>query len=193
MIKKILLLSTLLAAGISAGAKEMREITLVRDYYNETLKKIKNGSVYKRDIQVTYPVIPGVGPGASKVNIFYDMREGMDGRYEYGIVRIENYYQHTGKVLYEEFLYNNTGELMFYFGRIGTGDITRADGINWNSDERIYFWNGRAIRVMYGTEVVDRFRENDLKKIEAAVKQAGQLRDKDCQVSIPRPVLFQAE
>ena len=184
------LLIAILSAGFPVYAKEMREIALIRDNYNEILKKIKNGSIYKREIRITYPVIPGVGPAASKVNIYYDMPEGMDGRYEYDILRIENYYQHAGKMFYEEFVYNRKSELMFYFGRRGTGDIGRTESADWSAEERIYFWNGKPVRVQYGPEAIDRFMDNDLKKIEAVLNQAAQVRERSGQASFPQPVLF---
>jgi hypothetical protein len=178
------------AIAFLAPAAEMKEIAAIREYYAETLKKIKNESIYHRELFFSYPVIPGVGPTSSRVMIYYDMSAGRDGQYEYQIIRVENYYQHTVRVFYEEYLYNSKGDPVFYYGRTGTGDIGRPDAIEWGRDERYYFWGGRLIRVMHGEETTDRPSAAEAKKGAELLLHAKELRTKSCLVYVPAPVMF---
>jgi hypothetical protein len=193
MTKIALLLIICMTPFLPLSAGESREIASIREYYSETLKKIKAGSLYQRELNLAYPIIPGVGPTASKVRIYYDIPEGHDGEYEYGIIRVENYYQHSGKVFYEEYLFNPNGELMFYYGRRGSGDIKRPDGIYWYYDERFYFRSDTLVRIIYGQETNDRPGASDIKKGSIRLKQAQEIREKYCQVLFPAPLVFIVE
>lgn len=174
-------------------AGEPPEISSIREYYSETLKKIKTGALYQRELNLKYPAIPGAGTTASRVRIYYDIPEGRDGMYEYGIIRVENYYQHASRVFYEEYLYNANGELLFYYGRRGTGDIGRPEGIRWHYDERLYFWRENVIRIMRGQETQDRPTAADVKKGSVILKHAQEIRENYCQVTFPAPLVFTAE
>jgi len=193
MIRLILFLILCATSWLPLSAEEPREILAIREHYSETLKKIKTGSLYQRELNLAYPVIPGAGPAASRVRIYYDIPEGHDGEFEYGIVRVENYYQHAGRVFYEEYLFNPKGELMFYYGRRGSGDINRADGIYWNYDERFYFWGDTLVRTIYGQEMHDRPVAAEIKKGTIRLKQAQDIREKYCQVLFPAPLVFTGE
>jgi len=192
LIKRILLILCVIYS-ITLFAKEPRELSAIREYYSETLKKIKAGSLHQRDLNLTYPVIPGIGTTSSRVRIYYDITEGRDGMYEYGVIRVENYYQRAARVFYEEYLFNPNGELLFYYGRRGTGDIGRADGIRWDYDERFYFWRDILVRIMHGQEAQDRPGAADIKKGTARLNQAQEIREKYCQVQFPAPLVFTAE
>ncbi|MBN2159906.1 MAG: hypothetical protein JW807_10960 [Spirochaetes bacterium] len=179
--------------NIHAPAAEMKQITAIREYYAETLKKIKDGSIHKRELSLAYPIIPGAGPNSSLVRIFYDMITGRDGQYEYGIVRIENNYQHGNRAFYEEYLFNPEGDLLFYYGRRGTGTILRPGGINWTEDERYYFWGRRLVSVMREGEMNERPSPAETKKGAFIQQHAEELRIKSCTVYFPAPILFVAE
>jgi hypothetical protein len=174
-------------------AGEPPEISFIREYYSETLKKIKTGALHQRELNLSYPLIPGVGISTSRVRIYYDIPEGRDGTYEYGIIRVENFYQRAARVFYEEYLFNTDGGLLFYYGRRGTGDIGRPDGIRWHYDERFYFWRENLIRVMHGQEPRDRPAAADVKRGNVILKQAQEIRENYCQVAFPAPLVFTAE
>jgi hypothetical protein len=173
-----------------AYAAEKKEITSIRDYYTSVMKKIKDGSLYKRELSLSYTVIPGIGEPSSKVLIYYDMIEHGEGNYDIIIVRIENYYQHAGNALYEELVYDQRGALIFYYGRQGQGSISSPDGISWTTDERFYYQAGRLVRVMYGQDTHDIPTTADIKKGERRFQHAQRLRERDCDVRFPSPLIF---
>jgi hypothetical protein len=190
---KIIILAACLMSHLPATAGEKSELSHIREYYSETLKKIKTGVLYQRELNLTYPIIPGVGTTASRVRIYYDIPEGRDGMYEYGIIRVENYYQHTARVFYEEYLFNPSGELLFYYGRRGSGDIGRPDGIRWDYDERFYFWRDSLVRTIRGQEINDRPGAADIKKGTVRLKQAQEIRENYCRAVFPAPLVFSSE
>lgn len=173
--------------------RESKEISSIREYYNQTLKKIKTESIQRREMYFTYPVTPGIGVTASKVFIYYEMTSGSDGDYDYSIVRVENYFQHTAKIFYEEYVYSADGSLLFYYGRRGMGDINRVAAIEWKNDERFYYWNNKLVRVMYDAEVIDQPLAEDIKKSAVRLQHAKDIRIKNCNASFPQPVMFTAE
>jgi hypothetical protein len=186
-----LLICIMFSAAGYAG--EVDEISSIRSYYNETLKKIKNGSLYQRELSLSYPVVPGTGSSASRVLIFYEMAEGSEGTYGYSIIRVENYYQRAEAAFYEELLYGSDGTLMFYYGRRGSGDIRRADGIRWEYDERFYFRKGRLVRVMYDQAANDRPGPDDIAKGYARIQRAKEIRANHCGIRFPAPVIYTGE
>ncbi len=188
--KKLAHILVAIVIAAQAYAAEKKEITSIRDYYISVLKKIKEGSLYKRELSLSYTVIPGIGEPSSKVLIYYDMIDRGEGDYIISIVRIENYYQHAGNALYEELLYDSGGALVFYYGRRGQGDISRPGDIAWSTDERFYFHAGRLVRVMYGEETHDNPTAADMKKGAARLRHARQIRSEDCSIRFPAPVIF---
>jgi hypothetical protein len=190
MKKALFCLAITLAVALPAFAAEKKEITSIRDYYTDLLKKIKDGSLYQRELSLSYPVIPGIGQTSSRIRIYYDMLDRGEGEYDISIVRVENYYQHAGNALYEECVYNSHGTLIFYYGRWGQGDINRPADIAWDREERFYFQAGRLVRVMYGQESRDTPTAADLKKAAARLQHGQHLREKDCGISFPPPLLF---
>jgi len=193
MNNSIFILLICLLPFLPATAGEKSEISHIREYYSETLKKIKAGALYQRELNLTYPVIPGVGTTASRVRIYYDIPEGRDGMYEYGIIRVENYYQHRARVFYEEYLFNTNGGLLFYYGRRGSGDISRPDGIRWDYDERFYFWKESLVRIIHGHAINDRPGAAVIKKGAVRLKQAQEIRENYCRVVFPAPLVFSSE
>jgi hypothetical protein len=192
MIKKFLLIACM-TVSISVSAGELREVTTIREYYVDVLKKIKSGSLYQRELNLAYPVIPGVGQTASRVKIYYDMLMGANGTYSYSVIRIENYYQYTEKAYYEEYLFNQKGEPLFYYARQGSGAISRPDGISWGYNEAFYFWTGRLVRVTHGQDVNDRPGDAEIKKGADLVRQAQLLRTTYCDMYFPAPMLIKVE
>jgi hypothetical protein len=190
MKKALLGLAIALAAAFPAISVEKKEITSIRDYYTSVLKKIKDGSLYQRELSLSYPVIPGIGQASSQVRIYYDMIDRGEGEYAITIMRIENYYQHAGNALYEECVYNPQGTLIFYYGRWGQGDINRPAGITWDREERLYFQAGRLVRIMYGQESRDTPTAADLKKAAACLQHGQHLQEKDCGFRFPPPLIF---
>jgi hypothetical protein len=183
-------LSMAIVIAIQANAAEMKEITTIRDYYTTVMKKIKDGSLYQREMALSYNVIPGIGQPSSRVRIYYDMLDRGEGEYDISIVRIENYYQHAGNALYEEWVYDSRGSLLFYYGRRGQGDISRPADISWSADERFYFHAGRLVRVMYGQETSDNPTSADQKKADLRLQHAQRLRERDCDFRFPTPIIF---
>lgn len=190
MKKRVLCSIAAIVIMMPAYAAEKKEITSIRDYYTNILKKIKDGSLYQRELFFSYPVIPGIGQTSSRVRIYYDMLDRGEGEYDISILRIENYYQHAGNALYEECVYNSRGTLIFYYGRWGQGDINRSADIAWDREERFYFQAGRIVRVMYGQESRDTPTAADQKKAAARLQHGQHLREKDCEISFPRPSIF---
>jgi hypothetical protein len=186
----LFLIAAVIMIMAPASAIEKNDITWIRDYYTKLLKQIKDGSVYQRDLALAYDVIPGIGATSSRVRIYYDMVDRGEGEYAIAILRIENYYQHAGKALYEECVYDPQGRLVFYYGRIGTGDITRPADIAWNTDERFYFRADRLVRVMEGQVTRDNPGAADLKKGAAILDHARRLRSTDCGIRFPAPMIF---
>ena len=186
--KKFFISLLFIAVSSTILAEESRSISAIRGYYNETMKKIKNGTLYQRDLHIAYPIIPGVGPTSSKVRIYYDMPEGRDGDYDYLVIRVENYYQHSGRTFYEEFLFQPDGTLSFYYGRSGTGDIMSED-IDWTYDERFYFDKGKLARVMYDSQISDRPSAADIKKAGVRTLHAKQVYSKYSHKRYPPPVV----
>ncbi len=171
-------------------ASEPREILSIRKYYNELLQKIEAGTLYTREMHLTYEVIPGIGAPSSRAVIYYDLSSKNEGRYTSVTLRIENYYQHAGRALYEEFIYKPDGSLAFYYGRAGSGDIRNPKSITWVEEERYYFSGERLIRVMRGNDIADKLSANDLRCGAARLQRARQLWEKDCNFRLPRPFLF---
>lgn len=183
-----LLVAIVIAA--QAFAAEKKEITSIRDYYTSVMKKIKEGSLYKRELALSYTVIPGIGEPSSRVIIYYDMIEHGEGDYDIAVVRIENYYQHAGNALYEELVYDQRGALVFYYGRQGQGSISSPAGISWTTDERFYYQGGRLARVMYGQETRDNPGAADMKKGDRRFQHGQRLRERDCDIRFPSPLIF---
>ncbi len=174
--------------------KKIREVSANEDeensYYTGILKKIKDGSLYQRELSLSYPVVPGIGQTSSRVRIYYDMLDRDQGDYDISILRIENYYQHAGMVLYEELVYDSRGGLIFYYGCRGSGDINRPAEITWIDDERFYFQAGRPVRVMYGQETHDSPTAADLKKAASRLHHGQRLRSGGCDLRFPAPLKF---
>ena len=183
------MLASIVAFNATVAA-EPREILSIRKYYNDLLQKIQAGTLYTREMRLTYEVIPGIGTPSSRAVIYYDLSSNNEGRYSSMTLRIENYYQHAGRALYEEFIYNPDGSLVFYYGRAGSGDISDPKSITWMQEERYYFSAGRLIRIMRGKDVTDKPSSNDLRLGAARLQRARRLREKDCAFRLPQPFLF---
>ncbi len=192
IIVSLSIVSLFMTGVLPVLAGEMPEIASIREYYSETLKRIKSGSLYHRELSLSYPVVPGTGPTASRVSIFYELSEGRDGAYEYRIIRVENYYQNALKVFYEEYLFDRKGELIFCYGRRGSGDIDRPDGIRWWYDERFYYRNENLIGAV-SDKPHERLGDGDIQKGKERLKQAQEILEKYCTIRFPAPVIFSTE
>jgi hypothetical protein len=177
MKKHLFILLLALAAALPSPAAEKPEVAKIRAYYNDVLKRIKDQSLYQRDLILAYEVIPGIGAPSSRVRICYDMVEKGEGVLDIAIVRIENYYQHAGNALFEECVFDARGDLVFYFVRRGQGDIRNPGGIEWASDERCYYESGRLVRAMYGKDIRDNPSSVDRTRGSDRMKRALRLRN----------------
>ena len=159
----------------TALAQDSQQIRAIRQYYAEVTEKINNRTLYLRDININYEVIPAIGSPASRLNIYYDMIpvETEDTvHYDIKTIKIENYFQFAGNAIYEEYLYNTKGELLFYFAAKGFGDVFDPESVDWQYEESFYFWNNELVRVVYGQQGMDYPEGQDIKEGDVRLKQA---------------------
>ena len=190
--KKLIIFLLAVSACLPISADDEGNISAIRAYYGETMTRIRNGVLYRREIRLEHPVIPGVGPTSSKVRIHYDLPEGRDGAREYRVIRVENLYQHTVKAYFEEYLFYPDGDLAFYYGRQGTGDIM-SEEVDWSYEERFYYRKGKPIRVIYDRRVIDAPSGDDVKKAAARNRHARALNATHSRIGFHPPLLFNEE
>ncbi len=165
------------------------EVSKIRGYYYTVVKMIKNGELKRRETRKEYPVIPGIGTPVSKIIIYYDMKHIKETEYDYRVRKIENYYQHAGNVLYEEWVYLPTKEMIFYHGKKGIGNIDEPSGVEWSYTERYYFRNRKPLKVMVNGKA-QKLTPGILKKSKKRLRQGGVLLKSTNGPGIPEPVLF---
>jgi hypothetical protein len=180
---------------LSISSQENEKILSIKRYYSEISQKINDYELYFRDIQITYEVIPAIGEPVALVHVYYDMieRGGEAPYYEETVLKIEHYYQHAGRALYEELLYNEKGELVFYFARAGNGDINYEEDISWVYEERFYFWDNKLIRAVYNEDIITAPSEEDIKIGKERLVHADVIMKTVVRIGIPLPPVFYAQ
>ena len=155
MIKKfnrIILISWLFAAlGTSVSAQTEKRIEEIRKIYDETNQKIaeSNAEGEFSSVFLTQLIVnknngsyPAVGIYQPAVKFYYTYGDREKNPYPNRLLKIEIEIKRAGRTETAEFLFNETGHLIFYFGKKD------------DEEKRVYFSGEKPIRVLTGTKNV---------------------------------------
>ncbi|RPJ09675.1 MAG: hypothetical protein EHM28_00845 [Spirochaetaceae bacterium] len=173
-----------------AFCQEPEAINQIRQYYEDTQKQINDGRLYQRTLAIEYPVVPAIGTPVSRVVIYYDMISTRPGDYDLAVIKIVHYYQHAGRVFYEECLYSQKGEPVFCFNRSGTGDISDPDSVEWDGEARYYFVQGNVARIVADARTTDNPRGDLLGNGRSCLAHTKELLDSIARLGVPQPFIF---
>jgi hypothetical protein len=171
-------------------AQDSPEIFSIRKMYNDTRARISRGELYTVELSATLLVIPGIGSPKQRMVFYHMMEEGAPGEEDFHLSFSTGYYQHAGRLFYEEMLFDRSGALLFFHGKDGDGDIDRPEGAEWQREERYYFWKGRLIRCMKGATVANNPGRAERAMGEMIVQQARAMRALERGPKLPLPVSF---
>lgn len=83
---------------------------------------------------------------------YYDSLPAHNEREEnrFFILKAEYYFQMGTFIQYEEYLYDNDGNVLFYHRKEGNGSLPKLTAVTWKNEERYYFKKDRLIRATIG-------------------------------------------
>ena len=111
-----------------------------------------------------------VGIYGQTYKFFYIGGDSEKNLYPDRLVFIKTHKKVSAREYFEEFLFSDRGELVFYFNDAGTADETPAQ-------TRIYFTDSRVIRTIEDGERRDRPTSKDQAKAKSVLARARMLRD----------------
>ncbi|MBN1533166.1 MAG: hypothetical protein JXA20_10925 [Spirochaetes bacterium] len=171
-------------------AQDSPEILSIRKMYNDTRSRISGGELYAVELSATLLVVPGIGSPRQRAVFYHSMNEGASGDEDFHLCFSTSYYQHAGRLFYEEMLFDRSGALLFFYGKEGNGEIESPGSAQWQNEERFYFWKGKCIRCMTGDSVVNNPGGRERVKGELIMKQARAMRALERGPKVPLPVSF---
>ena len=174
----------------AAAAEDMQEITAIRKTYADTKRLVSGGQLNTQEITATLLVIPGIGSPVQHAVFYHALDEGPSGETDFSLRLITYYYQHAGRLFYEEFLFDEAGELIFYFAEQGNGDIYQPEETVWNDGERYYFSGGKLIRKLGGDITEGDTDSETYRKSELILAQARSMRAAGKRPAVPLPLSF---
>jgi len=171
-------------------AQDAPEIISIRKMYADTQAQVSGGQLYTEEIYAKLLVIPGIGSPIQRVIFYHAMKEGPAGDHDFTLCFTTYYYQHAGRLYYEELLFNAGGDLVFYFGKQGSGDINQPGGAEWQSEERYYFWKGKLVRSVTDKTTSNNPGGSERAKSVLIQKQAKRMRALGDKPVVPVPVSY---
>ncbi len=157
--KKITIFMILaLAACVLFGGR----IEDIREAYNEVNKMIQNDEYYRTEISVNSSNLsfPAVGIFNRQITMFWESRPWAETAY--GIIKIHVKSEISAAEYYDEYLFDEEGNLIFCYKDGGYDEIQR----------RYYFSGGRLLRLIAEGTVYDSPDEQQKKEAADVLKAA---------------------
>lgn len=162
-----------------------KSVEKIRDFYNDVNKKVdfieqggeqgNYGELVCNELTVNKyeHSWPAVGIYKISYKFFYEFDKGDSKRdpnpYPDRIVKIVSRSEVSSRRYYQEFLYDKTGALIFYF--------LKAEEEETPKETRVYFSAGKAIRFMDGEKKRDNPTTEDLKTVREILKKSAQAKE----------------
>ena len=187
MIKKqILLLFIVIILAPGAFPAESDRIQYIKDTYKKISELFANRnadsdpSISKCEIKQTS--LPATPPVYSRTTCYWELY-GPEFREAFRLRKSAHFFQQGGRlagatlVVYEEFLFDTDGSVMFYFRKEGQGTIDKPAACKWNREERYYFSGEKLIRIMKGETTGDSPGAGDIRKAKDIINHGKLIRD----------------
>ena len=170
-----LLILLLFAATTSAQQSVDKQIEQIRKTYTELSEKIATTekdeeSGKTSNLAVNELVINKLDRSWAAVGIFrityrfyYQNKE--EEPYPTELVKVTRNAEISARKYFEEFVYDSSGSLIFYFERSEDDDAP--------FERRIYFAKGKPIRIIEDKAARDRFTKDDLSKIDEILERSS--------------------
>lgn len=180
-------IALLLFAFMNAAQAQTVEksVEKIRSYYNEVSKKVEfieqggeqgnYGELICNELSINKYEHSWPAVGIYRVNFkfFYEFDKGDANRdpnpYPDKIVKIVSQSDVSSRHYYQEFLYDKTGALIFYF--------LKAEEDETPKETRVYFSAGKAIRLMEDEKKRDKLTADDLKTVREILKRSAQVKE----------------
>ncbi len=170
-----LLILLLLAVSISAQQTADKQIEHIRKTYTELTERIATAekdeeSGKTSSLAVNELVINKLDRSWAAVGIFrityrfyYQNKE--EEPYPTELVKVTRSAEISARKYAEEFVYDSSGSLIFYFERSEDDDAPL--------ERRVYFAKGKPIRIIEDNEARDKFTNDDLSKIDEILERSS--------------------
>ncbi len=144
-----------------------RQIEAIREAYSEANAKIaaaesdpESATVYINELRVNSGRAswPAVGIYNSTIKFYYEIRG--EGPYPNSLFKVNARTERSARVETEEFLFDDAGKLIFFFGNDG------------DAETRAYFADGRSIRLLKGTTNIGLATQSARSEIAAIQKRS---------------------
>jgi hypothetical protein len=180
----IMLFVALLSINVQAQSIE-KSVEKIRSYYNEVGKKIDfieqggeqgmYGELVCNELTVNKyeRSWPAVGNYKSSYKFFYEFSGGDETKdpnpYPDRLVKIVVQSSMSTRSYYQEFLYDKTGALVFYYLKANENETPK--------ETRVYFGGGKAIRIISDGKTRDKLTIDDLKTAREVLQKSAQVKE----------------
>lgn len=147
----------------------------IRRLYAKIEKSIKSREIYTANLEATLLVIPAIGQPKSRLIMYYE-EKSRDGPSRFILCKIEHSFQYAGRLYFEEYIFTEQGDMVFYHGKAGNGSIESPEKTSWTGEERFYFHKGMLLRIIRNGKSSDRPTPKELKAGKARISRADALK-----------------
>lgn len=185
MKKMFLILLMSLFVHVAQAQTVEKSVEKIRDFYTEVGKKIEfieqggeqgnYGELVCNELTINKfeHSWPAVGIYKISYKFFYEFDKGDSNRdpnpYPDRIVKITSRSDVSSRRYYQEFLYDKTGALIFYY--------LKAEENETAKETRVYFSAGKAIRFTEGEKKRDKLTAEDIKTQREILQKSAQVRE----------------
>lgn len=184
--KKLFLVVLFFASASLANAQTVdKSVDKIRNFYNEVGKKVEfieqggeqgnYGELVCNELTVNKyeHSWPAVGIYKVSYKFFYEFSGDDPNKdpnpYPDRIVKIVVKSDISARHYYQEFLYDKTGALVFYFLKAEEGETPK--------ETRVYFSAGKAIRLIEGEKKRDKLTTEDTKAVREILQKSSQVKE----------------
>lgn len=153
-----------------------KSVENIRNFYDEVSKEVESteqggeegnyGGFVCNELSINKYEHSWPASGRYRISykFFYEF-----GEHDDKIVKIVSQSDVSSRHYYHEFLYDETGALIFYFLKAEEGETPK--------ETRVYFSAGKAIRFIEGEKKRDKLTTEDMKNVREVLKKSAQVKE----------------